>query len=134
MDAMIHAVVNDKIYPLHYSIGVMFDVNEKYGSIQDALEILEKDNRESFEVLRFLTVAMANDAELCRRAEGYDHKPMPFSDEKDISVHMRPVEYLALKLAVSQAVNIAYKQECKGEDEEVDLGLIELQKKENAGM
>lgn len=132
MDAMIHAVINNKIYPLHYSIEVMFAVNEEYGSIQNALEILEKDGRDSFDVLRFLTVAMANDAELCRRAEGYE--PAPMIEESEISPRMKPVEYLALKLAVSQAVNLAYRQEQKSEDEEVDLGLIELQKKENAGM
>ena len=69
MDTMIHAVINNKVYPLHYSIEVMFAVNEKYGSIQNALEILERDGRDSFDMLRYLAVAMQNDAELCRRAE-----------------------------------------------------------------
>lgn len=109
----------------------MFAVNEKYGSIQNALEILERDTREGFEVLRFLTVAMANDAELCRRAEGYDHLPM--LEENDISLRMKPVVYLALKMAISQTVGLGYKQELKSEDGEVDLGLLELQKKEEAG-
>ena len=131
MDTMIHAVINRKVYPLHYSIEVMFDVNEKYGSIQNALEILERDGRDSFDALRFLAVAMQNDAELCRRAEGYDNAPM--LEEKDISLRMNPAAYLALKMAVSQAVSAGYKQEKKTEDEEVDLGLLELSKKEEAG-
>ena len=131
MDTMIHAVINNKIYPLHYSIEVMFAVNEKYGSIQNALEILERDGRDSFDMLRYLTVAMQNDAELCRRAEGYDHAPM--LEEKEISIRMKPAAYLALKMAVSQAVSAGYKQEKKSEDEEVDLGLLELSKKEEAG-
>ena len=131
MDTMIHAIINNKVYPLHYSIEVMFAVNEKYGSIQNALEILERDGRDSFEALRFLAVAMQNDAELCRRAEGYDHSPM--LEEKEISIRMKPAAYLALKMAVSQAVSAGYKQEKKSEDEEVDLGLLELSKKEEAG-
>ena len=131
MDTMIHAVINNKVYPLHYSIEVMFAVNEKYGSIQNALEILERDGRDSFDALRFLAVAMQNDAELCRRAEGYDHAPM--LEEKEISLRMKPAAYLALKMAVSQAVSAGYKQEKKSEDEEVDLGLLELSKKEEAG-
>lgn len=132
MDTMIKAPVNEKARYLHYSVEVMFAVNEKYGSIQNALEILERDTREGFEVLRFLTVAMVNDAELCRRAEGYDHLPM--LEEKDISLRMKPVAYLALKMAISQAVSMGYKQETKSESEEVDLGLLELQKKEGAGI
>lgn len=131
MDTMIHAVINNKVYPLHYSIEVMFAVNEKYGSIQNALEILERDGRDSFDMLRYLAVAMQNDAELCRRAEGYDHAPM--LEEKEISIRMKPAAYLALKMAVSQAVSAGYKQEQKSEDEEVDLGLLELSKKEEAG-
>ena len=131
MDTMIHAIINNKVYPLHYSIEVMFAVNEKYGSIQNALEILERDGRDSFEALRFLAVAMQNDAELCRRAEGYDHSPM--LEENEISIRMKPAAYLALKMAVSQAVSAGYKQEKKSEDEEVDLGLLELSKKEEAG-
>lgn len=131
MDTMIQAPINGKARYLHYSVEVMFAVNEKYGSIQNALEILERDTREGFEVLRFLSVAMANDAELCRRAEGYDHLPM--LEENDISLRMKPVVYLALKMAISQTVGLGYKQELKSEDGEVDLGLLELQKKEEAG-
>lgn len=131
MDTMIHAVINGRVYPLHYSIEVMFAVNEKYGSIQNALEILEQDSRDSFNTLCYLAVAMQNDAELCRRAEGYDHAPM--LEKKEISLRMNPAAYLALKMAVSQAVSAGYKQEKKNEDEEVDLGLLELSKKEDAG-
>lgn len=131
MDMMIHAVINGKPRPLHYSIEVMFAVNDKFGSLQKAFEELERDDREGFEAVRFLGAAMANDAELCRRAEGAD--PHPMIKEEEISLRMRPLEYAALKQAICDAITAGYKQEQSDEKEEVDLGLIELQKKEKAG-
>jgi hypothetical protein len=89
------------------------------------------DGKEAFEVLRVLATAMVNDAELCRRAEGYPQGEMISEDM--ISVRMSPAVYLALKLAVSQAVNLGYKQELADENAELDLGLLELRKKEEAG-
>lgn len=132
MDTMINAVINGKIMPLHYSVEVMFAVNDKYGSVQAALDVLQCDNKEGFDCLRFLAVTMANDAELCRRAEGYDSAPM--IELKDLSIRMKPAVYMLLKEAVSQAITLGYTQEL-GDDEnkETDLGLLELQKKEEAG-
>ncbi len=132
MDAMINAVINGKIRPLHYSVEVMFEINRLYGSVQDALELLQKQDREGFNCLRQLVVMMANDAELCRRAEGYDKGEM--LSEDDITTRIKPSVHLLLIDAVMQAITLGYKQEITGEEEtETDLGLLELQKKEAAG-
>lgn len=131
MDTMIYAVIKDKVKPMHYSIDVMFRVNEKYGTISAALETLEKNDREGFEVLRTLVTLMVNDAELCRRAEGYD--PSELITEKDIPIRLKPIDVLNLKQAVADTISAGYKQEHSQENEEVDLGLLELQKKEEAG-
>lgn len=133
MDAMISAVINGKIRPLHYSVEVMFEINRLYGSVQDALELLQKQDREGFACLRQLVVMMANDAELCRRAEGYDKRDM--LSETDITTRIRPGVHLHLIDAVMQAITLGYKQETANESEtETDLGLLELQKKEVAGI
>lgn len=130
MDKMIYANINGKERPLHYSIEVMFEVNEKYGSVTDVIELLGRDNKDGFECLKTLTVLMANDAELCRRAEGYDKGEL--LKPKDINIQMKPIEYLTLKNAVAQAIEQGYKQEIP-DDSETDLGLLELGKKEIAG-
>lgn len=130
MDKMVYANINGKERPLHYSIEVMFEVNEKYGSVTDVIELLSKDNKDGFECLKTLTVLMANDAELCRRAEGYDKEEL--LKPKDINIQMKPIEYLTLKNAVAQAIEQGYKQEIP-DDSETDLGLLELGKKEIAG-
>ena len=132
MDAMINAVINGKIRPLHYSVEVMFEINRLYGSVQEALELLQRQDREGFKCLRNLVVMMANDAELCRRAEGYDKNEMLSAD--DITTRIKPSAHLHLIDAVMQTITLGYKQEITGEEEtETDLGLLELQKKEAAG-
>lgn len=132
MDAMINAVINGKIRPLHYSVEVMFEINRLYGSVQEALELLQRQDREGFKCLRNLVVMMANDAELCRRAEGYDKNEM--LSEDDITTRIKPSAHLHLIDAVMQTITLGYKQEITGEEEtETDLGLLELQKKEAAG-
>lgn len=131
MSKYIMAYFAGALRPLHYSIDVMFDVNEKYGGASEALEMMMKDDRDGFAATRYLAVIMANDAELCRRADGCDHHRM--LEENDISTRMSPVEYLALKQAISNAIEYGYKRELEDENEEIDLGLIELQKKEDAG-
>lgn len=127
MDKMIVAEINGKKRYLHYSIECLFAVNEKYGSVQTALEILQKDNRESFEAVRYLAALMANDAELCRRAEGFTAEEM--ISENDIPLRMSPGKYALLMDAVCEAIAEGYRQEQEDEDEETDLGLAELRKK-----
>lgn len=131
MDTMIYAWIKGKKRPLHFSMDVMFHVNEKFGSVNEALEKMQQETREGFEVLRTMAVLMANDAELCRRDEGLD--PGDILEEKDISVRMKPIDLLNLKQAVANAISAGYKQEHGQEEKEIDLGLLELQKKEEAG-
>ncbi len=112
---------------MNYSIEVMFDVSEKYGNIKDALSILGKNDREGFEALRWFAVKMANDGELVRREQGYDKLPM--LTEKDVTLRMAPLDYEALKSAVVEAITRGYTRETADPDEEVDVGLSELNEK-----
>lgn len=118
---------------LNYSIEVMFDMRDKWKTINDALDALGSNNeREAFEALRWWVIRLVNDAELCRREEGYD--PQPMLTEKDITPRMRPIEYEQLRSAVVDAITIGYGREVDTDEEEVDLGLAELNaKKEPAG-
>ena len=131
MEKCILAFFAGKKRPLQYYIASMFKVNEKFGSAQDALTELMKDDSAGFEAMRFLAVLLANDAELCRRAEGYDQ--MPMLEEKEISTRMTPAEYVGLKDAISKAIGLGYHREIEDENEEVDLGLLELRKNPEAG-
>jgi len=132
MDKLVPVVINGDAHYLNYSIEVMFDVNDKYGGIREALELMSGDKRESFEVVRWFLVHMANDGELCRRMHGYDNGPM--LEEKDVSLRISPLEYATLKSAVVDAINRGYLRETADPNQEVDLGLEEIRsKKTEAG-
>lgn len=131
MDNMITAVINGEERPLNYSIEIMFKVNEKYGGVNQALNALEGDTPESVQAIRWFAVELANDGELCRREAGQDHRKMLTLE--DISMRMKPLDYMLLKNAVVNAIVAGYRREVdSGED--VDLGLAELnEKKAQAG-
>lgn len=127
MDKMIPVVIAGRERLLNYSIEVMFDVNEKFGSVNTLLDLMQQNTRDGFEATKWLVLRMANDGELCRRAEGYDAVPMLTND--DISTRIRPIDFAELVAAATDAVRLGYQRENQDEDQEVDIGLEELNAK-----
>lgn len=127
MDRMTKAVIGGYVRPLNYSVSVMFDMMDKYGNIQKALDVLQNDTRDSFDAVRWFAVKMANDAELYFREAGYD--PLPFVTDNDIPKTMAPIDYADLRSAVVDAISAGYQRDVKDENEEVDIGLAELRAK-----
>ena len=131
MDKTITANIAGEFRELNFSIEVMFNVSEKYGSVKGVLDTIDAGGRDAFEAVRWLTTQMANDAELCRRAAGFDHKEM--LKEEDISIHIRPIDFEILTEKVVNAISAGFGREIES-DEEIDLGLAELNaKKAEAG-
>ena len=130
MDKMNYVPLKGKFRPLNFSINVMFDAADKFGSMAEAFNAIDKENRAGADAIRWFLVQMANDAELVRRKEGYDRGDM--LEEADVVINT-PADYRIFKQAVLKAIEIGYTCEVESE-EEVDLGLRELnEKKEKAG-
>lgn len=127
MDKMIPVVIAGRERLLNYSIEVMFDVNEKFGSVNTLLDLMQQNTRDGFEATKWLVLRMANDGELCRRAEGYDAVPMLTND--DIPTRIRPIDFAELVAAATDAVRLGYQRENQDEDQEIDIGLEELNAK-----
>jgi len=127
MDKMVKIELGGREVFLNYSMEVMFQVIEKYGAVKNALEKLEEDTREGFAVTKHLALLMAHDGELVRRTAGYDHSP--FLAEEDVCVHMTPHEFSLFRESVVKAIAAGYGRETKSENEEVDVGLQQLQQK-----
>lgn len=123
---MITAVIDGVERPLNYSVEVMFRVVEKFGGINQALNAIDKETRDGFESLRWLAVEMANDGELCRRMQGYEPKELLKAEE--ITPRMAPYDYVLLKGKVIEAIYAGYHRETENE-EEIDLGLLEINEK-----
>ena len=130
MDKMNYVPLKGKFRPLNFSINVMFDAADKFGSMAEAFNAIDKENRSGADAIRWFLVQMANDAELVRRKEGYDRGDM--LEDADVVINT-PADYRIFKQAVLKAIEIGYTCEVESE-EEVDLGLRELnEKKEKAG-
>lgn len=131
MDRMTTAMIGGKNRHFNFSISVLFDVVDKYGSTGAMLDALRSEGRESFQAVVWTAVKMQNDAECIRRDRGFDAEPM--MEEKDFYERMSPAEFLVLKRAVSDAITNGFKMETD-EDREVDMILEEIEaKKEPAG-
>ncbi len=132
MDRVVNVRIKDTPYTLNYSVAVMFDMADKFGDIQKALDALAQGGKEGFDVLQWFLLKLSEDGELARREEGYE--PSPFLKETDISPRMKPLEYEELKGAVVAAITMGYQREVQADDEEIDVGLQELnEKKTKAG-
>ena len=116
---------------LHYSMDVLFDVNEKFGSLDGALNAMQEPGREGFEALLWMARRLAKEGELLRRERGEPARDLPASAE--LSGMMQPLEAGELLEKVSEAVALGYQREIVKKEQEVDLGLLELEKKEGAG-
>lgn len=131
MDRMIKANIAGEERLLNFSIAVMFDMDERYGDLNGALNALSDPGKKGFEAVRWFVVQMANDAELYRREHGYE--PVPLLEEKDISIRMTPLAFTEMKNAVIEAITAGYQRETSPTGE-IDLGLEEIEaKKEKAG-
>ena len=127
MDRYIEHEINGKIYTLHFSIAVMFDMIDKFKNTGAVFDILGGSNKEAFETLRWLTLQLTRDGELLRREKGYE--PQSFLSEADLSFRMPPFEYIALREAVMKAISLGYQADLTNENAEIDLGLQELREK-----
>ena len=113
---------------LLYSMDVLFDASERFGSVRDMLDLLGSEKRESVDAVRWLFARMAKEGELARRENG--ETPRPDFPEDLIPARMRPGDFTALREACMQAVELGYRrEETDDEDEETDEGLLELQAK-----
>lgn len=78
-----------------------------------------------------LTVAttLAEQGELARRTAGYDHRKIMTKDDWGAPQMLQPADIFALKTGCLRSINLGFTQEVSDKDEEIDLGLLELQKK-----
>ena len=127
MDRIVECKINGETRYLNYSIAVMFEMADKFGTIQKAFERMAQQGKDGFETTKWFAIACANDGELCRRQQGYEQ--MPLLTSKDITMRISPAEYDQLQAAIIDATTRGYKREVVDEDEEVDLGLQELSEK-----
>ena len=120
--------VNGKTFPLCMNGTAVFDFYERFGTDGELLDPIEGSDKASFENLCWMLSKLAEQGELVRRYQGHDRAPMAGTDW--FRTMLKPMEVPVAKLAVQQAVRLGFSREVdSGEEEEIDLGLMELEKK-----
>lgn len=114
-----------KVY-LAYTLNAMFDINEYLGE-RELMEVLGRSGREYYPDFCAVLCILAENGELCRRAQGYDAGAM-LTKEELAATNLTPKEYLDTKNQAIRAVLLGLGRELQPEDEEIDLGLAELEK------
>jgi len=109
---------------LCFTVEAMFQVQEQFGGSGELLDALKAGGREGFSAACRAAAILAEQGELARRALGYD--PEPIVDAGAIASAMSPSEVTALMLAIPAAISLGYGREVEEENDEVDLGLAEL--------
>lgn len=128
MDRMLKTTVNFKTVCLCYTISVLFDVVEKFGSVQLALDMLQSDGRDAYDAVQWFALRLSQEGAICRKEMGYESPEV--LTETDVTPRMPPVEFSQLREAVVEAVSLGYRRELsEGENQERDLGLEELNEK-----
>lgn len=116
---------------LAFTVEAMFQIEEQFGGSGELLEALKDGGREGFSAACRAAAILAEQGELVRRSLGYD--PQPMTDADTIAAGMAPSEIARLKLDIMAAVSLGYGREVEPDQDEIDLGLAELNEQKKTG-
>lgn len=109
---------------LSFTVGAMYKIREEFGGTSELLEVVNRDTQEGFSATVNTIVLLAEQGELARRNLGYEETPFLRSDE--LAATTTPGDMYALKRAIPAAITLGFGREIVPEDDEIDLGLAEL--------
>ena len=122
-------VLADTTYYLCLNGSALFSCYDHLGT--DFIEKISGDTKDSFEATCWMLSTLAMQGEIVRRWEGQDKGPM-LSSQKAAALLM-PQDVVRARESILAAYDLAFQRETATDDEEIDLGLLELQKKTGKG-
>lgn len=117
-------------YYLAFNGAAMFEIEDAFGGANKLLDAMKGSSREAFDATCGAAAILSEQGELARRALGYENAP--FLSEDVAKALASPMETVLLRNAVSKAIFAGYDREVES-DEDVDLVLLELERKEGKG-
>lgn len=109
---------------LMFTVEAMFQVQEQFGGSSELIEALRDGGRDGFTAACKSAAILAEQGELARRSLGYG--PEPIVEVDAIASTLDPSSAVALKMAIPAAMSLGYGREVEPKDDEIDLGLAEL--------
>ena len=104
---------------LAYTGEAMFQLQEKFGTAAELLGAIGKNTRDGLSVACEAAAILTEQGELARRHLGYDKGPI--IEAATIRATITPSE-----IAIPAAMELGYGREVVEENDEIDLGLAEL--------
>lgn len=114
-------------YHLLLNGAALFDLYDRFGDRGSLADHLQGSGRDAFENTCFFLEKLAEQGELWRRYQGYDHGPLP--EAEAFRVGLTPMEAVLARKAVVEALTAGFAQEETEKPGTVDKGLLALQKK-----
>ncbi len=109
---------------LMLTVDAMVRLEEEFGGVSQLIDALADRGRQGSAAACKAAAILAEGGELARRALGYD--PVPLADEAAIMATMQPKEAMVLRMVIPQVISLGFGRDVEPEDDEVDLGLAEL--------
>lgn len=120
-----------KTIHLYFNANAMFAVEALDEGIAEgepeALERMQRVDEAGTALLCKAAVILATQGELCRRYLQYSASRIP--TEAELLQVLSPLQLLQLRTAVCQSINEGWEQTEAKEDDDIDTGLAELEKK-----
>lgn len=104
----------------------LFDLYDKFGTKGFITDPIKGSGKKSFEAVCYYLFKLSEQGELYRRWQGQTHGPV--LTEQFFRVNLAPHDVAAAKDAIRTAIVLGFQREEK-ETSDLDLGLVELQKK-----
>ena len=123
--------LNGVTYHLCLNGAALYDIYDKFGIEEPILSHMEGSTRKTYDATCWMLAKLAEQGEIVRRYEGFDKGP--FGSEHFFRSNMRPRDEIRAKKAVGDAVRQGFRREEADEEERIDKGLLELQKKTETG-
>lgn len=123
--------LGERTFHLCLNGAALFDLYDRFGQDAPLLSHIEGNDKAGFENLCWMLAKLSEQGELVRRYEGHEAGKIP--SEHFFRTNLAPLEVARAKQAVTEAVMLGFEREVPGEDERIDLGLLELEKKTAAG-
>lgn len=116
-----------EIYHLCLNGAALFDSYDKFGEEGSLIDHIQGRGKPAFDATCWLLAKLAEQGELVRRYQGHAKQPIPTQER--FAALLRPRDVPAAKAAIIQAAALGFAREEDGGEDEVDLGLAELEKK-----
>lgn len=115
------------VYHLLLNGAALFDIYDKFGREGSVLDPIQGTDRKSFDALCWYLHKLAEQGELWRRYQGFAPGTIP--KPEIFAMELGPLDVIEARTAVNAAICSGFSREDAAGRGEVDVGLLELEKK-----